>query len=224
MIAIWRLPREQTTGGARNAEFEAYGLIGRCPGVRLPHHFTRSQVRSRLPIGNLMSQTIEASASASPSTLTPTNSWPKILHFVALLAEGGNETPGSNKFKEEEMTMSTRLVLATLLAAFAVGTGNLRAGASPSPIDLRTDVLAGSTDRYNPVVFRADQTAWVVVGGDGDTILDLFVYDENGNLVDSDACQHDRCVATWTPKWTGNFYIQVHNRGDVYNEYTMLSN
>jgi hypothetical protein len=86
----------------------------------------------------------------------------------------------------------------------------------------RTQVSAHSTDRFNPITFRAGEEATVIVQGDGDTVLHLRVLDQNGHLIDEDTCQYDRCVANWTPKWTGPFYITVENLGGVYNEYGML--
>ena len=56
-----------------------------------------------------------------------------------------------------------------------------------------------------------------VVVGDGDTDLDVYVYDGNWNLIDSDTDYSDRCYVSWNPRWTGKFYIKVVNRGGVYN-------
>jgi hypothetical protein len=84
-------------------------------------------------------------------------------------------------------------------------------------------VFAQSTDTY-VVKFYANETASVAVSGDGDTDLDLFVYDENGNLIGKDADYSDDCVVTWNPKWTGNFVIKVVNRGNVYNHYGIATN
>ena len=60
----------------------------------------------------------------------------------------------------------------------------------------------------------------VFVSGDGDTDLDVYVYDEDGNLVASD----DECCEggiAWTPCRIGKFTIKVINRGSVYNCYTI---
>ena len=50
------------------------------------------------------------------------------------------------------------------------------------------------------------------------------MYDENGNLVDSDSDYTDNCVCTFTPRWTGYFKIRVVNRGGVYNNYVLRTN
>ena len=74
------------------------------------------------------------------------------------------------------------------------------------------------------VFFHGSKTAIVSVTGDGDTDLDLYVYDESGNLVGSDTSPTDRCVVTWIPKWTGQFTIKVVNRGTVLNNYKLRTN
>lgn len=81
-------------------------------------------------------------------------------------------------------------------------------------------VSAYSTDEY-VVFFKAGMEVCVLVEGDGDTDLDLYVYDENGNLVDKDIDELDTCVCSWTPKWSGKFTIKVKNLGSVYNQYTI---
>ncbi len=86
-----------------------------------------------------------------------------------------------------------------------------------------SSVNAGATDVYN-ISFRGGELAIVTVIGDGDTDLDLYVYDNNGNLIDSDNDYTDDCVCTWTPRWTGNFRIKIVNRGNVYNRYILRTN
>lgn len=84
-------------------------------------------------------------------------------------------------------------------------------------------VNAHTTDTYT-ISFRGGERACVVVSGDGDTDLDLYVYDENGNLVASDTDSTDDCVAVWNPRWTGPFTIKIKNLGRVYNRYSMAVN
>ncbi|WP_250631667.1 hypothetical protein [Rhodoflexus caldus] len=84
-------------------------------------------------------------------------------------------------------------------------------------------VLALSTDTY-AVRFTGGSRAYVAINGDGDTDLDLFVYDENDNLIAKDDDHLDRCVVEWYPKWTGPFVIKVKNLGRVYNNYRIVTN
>lgn len=84
-------------------------------------------------------------------------------------------------------------------------------------------VNASTTDTYT-IRFRGGERACVVVSGDGDTDLDVYVYDENGNLVGSDTDYGDDCVVVWNPRWTGPFTIKVKNLGRVYNRYSLAVN
>ena len=84
-------------------------------------------------------------------------------------------------------------------------------------------VRARDTDIYR-IRFRGREYAEVCVVGDGDTDLDLYIYDQNGNLVCSDTDYTDRMYCSWTPRWTGPFEIEIENLGTVYNEYRLLTN
>jgi hypothetical protein len=103
------------------------------------------------------------------------------------------------------------------------GGAAVQAGAVGGPKVLHTAVLARSTDVYH-VSFRAGEMAVVTVIGDGDTDLDLYVYDAFGNLVGSDEDLTDTCVVSFLPPRTGVYTIRVVNRGNVYNNYTITTN
>ena len=96
-------------------------------------------------------------------------------------------------------------------------------GASGGPKYANSRVEAHDYDIYD-VTFRGGELAIVTVIGDGDTDLDLYVYDNKGNLIDRDNDYTDDCVCTWTPRWTGNFRIKIVNRGNVYNRYILRTN
>lgn len=81
-------------------------------------------------------------------------------------------------------------------------------------------IEAYQTITYN-ASFYGNALARVGIIGDGDTDLDLYVYDENGNLIASDTAAGDRCYVSWVPKWTGRFIIKVVNRGSVYNDFRL---
>ncbi len=114
---------------------------------------------------------------------------------------------------------------------FAAGDKNLLAlindakKASRSPVNgviRHSDrVNAGCTDVYT-VRCRGGESTTVIVSGDGDTDLDLYVYDENGNLITYDNDGSDDCVVSFNPRWTGPFRIKIKNLGRVYNRYNML--
>ena len=84
-------------------------------------------------------------------------------------------------------------------------------------------VNGNSTDTYQ-ISFIANVLAEILVSGDGDTDLDLYVYDSNGNLIASDESYSDDCYVCWIPAWTGKFFVKIVNRGPIYNNYVILTN
>jgi len=85
--------------------------------------------------------------------------------------------------------------------------------------DSRVD--AKSIDTW-PVTFVAGVAANVTISGDGDTDLDLKIYDSNDNLICEALSYIDDESCTWYPRWTGEFKVKVINRGSVYNRYQIL--
>ena len=108
------------------------------------------------------------------------------------------------------------------LLALIKAAGEVR-GATNGPIRHTDSVNANHTDRYT-ISFRGGEEAIVIVNGDGDTDLDLFIYDENGNFITSDTDSTDNCVCTFNPRWTGPFTIKIKNYGNVYNRYVLITN
>ena len=63
-----------------------------------------------------------------------------------------------------------------------------------------------------------------MVVGDGDTDLDVRVYDRFGQFVASDLDGTDTCLVEWRPVRGGFYRIEVRNLSDVYNEYAIGTN
>lgn len=84
-------------------------------------------------------------------------------------------------------------------------------------------VYGNSNDLYE-VSFVESQLAEIVVVGDGDTDLDLYVYDSNENLIVKDDDYTDRCYVSWVPRWTGRFIVKIVNRGPILNNYHFVTN
>lgn len=84
-------------------------------------------------------------------------------------------------------------------------------------------VSARGTTSYN-ITFRGGERAAVWANGPGRTDLDMYVYDQNGNLI----CRHidytDRMSCFWTPRWTGNFRVEIRNLGHVGVSFNMVTN
>ena len=108
--------------------------------------------------------------------------------------------------------MAIGLILTTSVTSFA------------QQIYARTDVVrAHSTNVYH-WTFVGREWEVLAVSGDGDTDLDLYVYDENGNLIAKDDDYSDDCLVRFIPRWTGRFTIKVVNRGHYTNRYTIATN
>lgn len=104
-------------------------------------------------------------------------------------------------------------------AETATGTRGRRGGPGVS----NDRVYAHDTDVYR-LTFNGDESARIWLAGDGDTDLDLFVYDENGNLICSSVSYSDRESCHWTPSWTGSFRVEIENHGSVWNGYRLSTN
>jgi hypothetical protein len=105
------------------------------------------------------------------------------------------------------------------LAGLTVG----NRGAAGGPKYTVERVKAYETDMYF-VTFNGLEYAQIGLSGDGDTDLDLYVYDENGNQIASDLGSTDDASVSFTPAWTGTFRIEVKNLGGVYNQYVLITN
>ena len=95
--------------------------------------------------------------------------------------------------------------------------------ALPGPKVADDRVEAYGADTY-VVRFEGDESADVVLTGDGDTRLDLYVYDANGVLIGSDLDLGAGAEVSWTPAWTGRFILKVVNHGPVHNNYVLETN
>jgi hypothetical protein len=86
------------------------------------------------------------------------------------------------------------------------------------------DKVEAGQANIHEVSFTGGEAAEVAVVGDGSTDLDLYIMDENGNLIVMDEAPTDNCYVLWKPTWTGIFYITVLNRGNVWNQYALVTN
>ena len=66
---------------------------------------------------------------------------------------------------------------------------------------------------YSNVTLRGGELTVVFVKPEGNTDLELGVYDQNNNLIGGTNCPAAGCYVRWTPRWTGDFTIKVTNLG-----------
>lgn len=118
--------------------------------------------------------------------------------------------------------MKNILVAVTLSVVFAFGAfahaGHIR---GPQSGSARCEAY-GSVTYYE--TFRGGEMAEVAIQGDGDTDLDLFVYDMNGRLVAQGTGYTDRELVRWFVPSTGTYRIVVRNLGNVWNRYGLGTN
>lgn len=132
------------------------------------------------------------------------------LDFDAIIAD-------AKEFADGDETM-----LNLIAKIEADSKGNHR-GAVNGPARTVEYVNGNSSDSYQ-ISFIEGYLAEIFVSGDGDTDLDLYVYDSNGNLIAKDDDYTDDCYVRWVPAWTGRFIVKIVNRGPVYNKYVLLTN
>lgn len=73
------------------------------------------------------------------------------------------------------------------------------------------------------LTFTEKREAIVSIAGDGETDLDLYIYDRHGNLIVCDEGTSDSCTVRFWPFRTGTFRIVVRNRGKVFNVYKIAA-
>ena len=100
---------------------------------------------------------------------------------------------------------------------------SLDRGSSRGPRQLYGRVES-ATRREHLVEFRGGEPAVVYVSGNGDSDLDLFVYDEAGQLIASATGPRDECAVRWRPERQGRFRVEVRNLGPASNWYWMATN
>lgn len=160
------------------------------------------------------SQVLDAPVEQGEETANETEKTDNVQFDPAKLIADAREIAG-----EDVALLAMAEKVEAKLAACAEGTR----GAVGGPKYAYGTVYAHSYTYYDQQ-FYANQIAEVAVSGDGDTDLDLFIYDENGNLIVSDTDYTDNCYVRFCPSWTGYFRIKIVNRGGVYNNYAIATN
>ena len=78
--------------------------------------------------------------------------------------------------------------------------------------DAATTVVRPRTTDVIKATIYVGHLAEVAVIGDGDTDLDLYMYDPSGRLVGYDDDETDRCYVRFFPRTTGAYTIKIVNR------------
>jgi hypothetical protein len=104
------------------------------------------------------------------------------------------------------------------ILALAALAGVLGLGTIARADDVATIVVRPRTTDVIKATIHVGHRADVAVVGDGDTDLDLYVYDPYGRLVAYDDDETDHCYVRFCPRMSGTYTIKVVNRS------TCLSN
>jgi hypothetical protein len=107
------------------------------------------------------------------------------------------------------------ILLSSVMGLGAIGMPVAQAAEARSSV-----VRAHATDQWS-FTLKAGVSYDIVIDGDGDTDLDVYLYDENGALIDVDDDPTDFAIVSVTPRWTGRFVLKIVNHGRVYNRYVL---
>ncbi len=111
------------------------------------------------------------------------------------------------------MATSMRKVTAAALAILLFGATATIAAQRISRVEAR------SSDTWTVNVTRGELVT-IIVDGDGDTDLNLFVR-QGGVLLDKDDDTTDYCVVAIEAQYTGRLSVEVKNLGFVWNGYRL---
>ena len=140
-------------------------------------------------------------------------------------AAASENKPGGDKYAVDSILARAKDLAAGRTDLLALIDDVNKSSARGSEVGVRrwNEVVAsGRSDVYR-VAFRGGEPAAVLVSGDGDSDLDLYIYDQNGNLICKDDDRTDDMICRWNPRWTGDFIIKIRNLG-VANRYTAAHN
>lgn len=116
-----------------------------------------------------------------------------------------------------------------MLDAMAAASKNeIKARGSVGGAKWLVDVAQPMSETMYTIPFKGDEPAEVLLTGDGDTNLELLVYDDRNGDIGNKIAQHanatDSCRVFWVPERTGKFHIVVKNPGRNSNGFLLRTN
>ena len=82
--------------------------------------------------------------------------------------------------------------------------------------------ISGGDNLYYDEAFYGGEQAIITLQGHNPSDIDLWVYDEYGNLICSSTGYSSNESCTFTPRWTGEFTVRVENEGHARGTYFTL--
>jgi hypothetical protein len=119
-------------------------------------------------------------------------------------------------YRGKEVTTMTKMIR-RMVAGLGVAMTLVAGMQTDAMAQTLSRVGALCTDTWTSYASRG-QMVRVLVNGDGDTDLDVYVY-QDGQLVGYDADDTDYCLVVFRAPRSGRFQVRVVNRGRVWNQY-----
>jgi hypothetical protein len=119
--------------------------------------------------------------------------------------------------------MMKKIAVALVAVMIAGMAGLAQAGSDTGP-GVYKEISPAYGSKTIPERYRGGEIAILELSGDGDTDLDIYVYDAAGNLVAFGVGVSDRERVTFTPTVTGNYRIEIRNLGGVFNRFQLRTN
>jgi len=100
-------------------------------------------------------------------------------------------------------------------------------GLAGSQVEVLAGVLSGTyrireAQTQTHTVYLPAGNVDIQINGDGDSDLDLYVLDDHGTQLFAGESKTDKERVSLNLKYAGYYRIKVQNRGDVYNQYSLL--
>jgi len=116
---------------------------------------------------------------------------------------------------------SLALTLASFAPAITPAEGGPTVPTAAAVSEVRNDRVVGLGRDSWDLTLAAGVMHTIVVRGDGSSDLDVYLYDENENVVAFDDDATDLCILQAKPRRTGSFTLVIRNRGVAGNSYSI---
>jgi hypothetical protein len=97
-------------------------------------------------------------------------------------------------------------------------------GVIDGPLYSIIKIKSGGNDTYKSLPFEGGKYAEIYIEGNGNSDLNLFVYDDQNRLVCSDTDASDIAYCGWRPVSSAPFSVTVKNKGGSSNQYSLITN
>jgi hypothetical protein len=113
-------------------------------------------------------------------------------------------------------------ILAAGIPATALAKGS--ASASPSPMEniVKYFTVDAFDENSHSIYIKAGELVYIKATGNGNSDLDMYVYDSNEKLVVQDVRNTTDGYVTFTAGRSGDYYIDITNDGDLDNVYKLV--